>query len=198
MTNWLPIPRFNDVYWVSDDGQFGKRRASGEIHPMSLRIYQDSPYLHARIVWEGRRFVVAAHREIAKVWLPNPSGFPQVRHLNDVKDDNRVANLRWGTAKQNTADRVRNGGDALVRAAAEQTHCKKGLHERTPENLVTRTKTDGRTTQTCKPCELERNTRAYANNAEKRRAYARDRITQETPEQRLARLEYQREYHRTH
>lgn len=31
------------------------------------------------------------------------------RHLNDNKDDNRLANLAWGTPADNVADRCRNG-----------------------------------------------------------------------------------------
>jgi DNA invertase Pin-like site-specific DNA recombinase len=31
------------------------------------------------------------------------------RHLNDVRYDDRLANLEWGTQKQNAADAIRNG-----------------------------------------------------------------------------------------
>lgn len=40
---------------------------------------------------------------------PCPPG-QQARHLNDIKTDNRLCNLAWGTAKQNCADRILNGG----------------------------------------------------------------------------------------
>lgn len=43
-----------------------------------------------------------AHRIIAKTFIPNPEGKPQVDHINGVKDDNRVANLRWATSKENS------------------------------------------------------------------------------------------------
>ncbi len=32
-----------------------------------------------------------------------------VRHLNDIKDDNRAQNLAWGTRSDNQQDRIRNG-----------------------------------------------------------------------------------------
>ena len=39
----------------------------------------------------------------------NPLGANVVRHLNDVKSDNRLKNLAWGTRSDNTRDSVRNG-----------------------------------------------------------------------------------------
>lgn len=50
-----------------------------------------------------------AHVLIAKHFIPNPNNHPVVRHLNDVKLDNRLENLAWGTQKDNRADCIRNG-----------------------------------------------------------------------------------------
>jgi hypothetical protein len=182
MTTWLPIERFGGLYWVSDDGQIGKKWKDGEVHPMYQNAGQRSPYRTARVVWEGKRRVLTVHREIALAWLPNPDGYPSVRHLDDVKDNNVLANLAWGTARHNANDSVRNG----THKSAALTHCASGRHERTPENLVQRTKPDGRTSLTCKPCELERVRRGYAKNAEKRREYARQRVANMTREERDA------------
>ena len=49
------------------------------------------------------------HRLIAQTFLPNPDNLPLVRHLNDIKDDNRVENLAWGTVFDNHLDCVKNG-----------------------------------------------------------------------------------------
>jgi len=40
---------------------------------------------------------------------PRPRRNMEGRHLNDVKSDNRIENLEWGTRKQNAEDACRNG-----------------------------------------------------------------------------------------
>ena len=192
---WKEIPGYGGYYLASDEGQVARRSAAGLV---PLRPRPGGRYLNVALSVDGRRTTMGIHRAMALAFLPNPRGYPQVRHLDDVGTHNVLSNLAWGTPRQNIADRIRNGNDALTNAAADATHCARGLHERMPENLVTRAKADGRTTQTCKPCELERTRASYARNAEKRRADARERIAKETPEQREARLAYQRQYHQTH
>ena len=47
----------------------------------------------------GKYFRV--HRLVAETFIPNPDNKPFVDHINRVRDDNRVENLRWVTRSEN-------------------------------------------------------------------------------------------------
>ena len=45
----------------------------------------------------------------AFLYTPNPIFYNVIRHLNDVKTDNTISNLAWGTQSDNVRDSIRNG-----------------------------------------------------------------------------------------
>lgn len=58
---------------------------------------------------DGRKRVLLIHVEIAKTFIPNPLNYKLVRHLNDIKSDNRIDNLAWGDHALNMQDAIVNG-----------------------------------------------------------------------------------------
>ena len=51
----------------------------------------------------------AIHRLVLLSFLPTPKEKKQVCHGNGIRSDNRLCNLRWGDAKENSFDRIIHG-----------------------------------------------------------------------------------------
>ena len=54
---------------------------------------------HMQVGIAGKVYLV--HCLIAEVFIPNPENKPQIDHINRIKTDNSVANLRWVTHSEN-------------------------------------------------------------------------------------------------
>ena len=57
----------------------------------------------------GSRGQLSIHRFIAEAFIPNPENKEQVDHINRVRHDNRVENLRWTTRLENGSNKVWGG-----------------------------------------------------------------------------------------
>ena len=61
------------------------------------------------------------HRLVALAFLPNPTGLPQVNHINENKKDNCVDNLEWISIKGNANHGTRN--KRISRANSIPVYC---------------------------------------------------------------------------
>lgn len=88
-----------DVYCFSDGSIL---RPQSGVHGPSHTFGTDvNGYRVMKI--KGKPYPV--HRLIAEAFIPNPENKPTVDHVNRLKDDNRVVNLRWATAKEQADNR---------------------------------------------------------------------------------------------
>lgn len=86
------------------------------------------------------------HRIVAQAFHDNPESKPLVRHLNDVRVDNRAENLAWGTHSENVSDAARNGKASRRWSTGA---CWRGHDLTKSENF----RIDSAGYKVCKPCQ---------------------------------------------
>jgi len=110
---WKPVVGYEDFYECSNLGRFrslpkvvngrwGKCRYKGKVIKVMESLI--TGYGLICLVKENRKkTTIRSHRLIAKAFIPNPDGKLYVNHIDLNKMNNRVDNLEWVTAKENTA-----------------------------------------------------------------------------------------------
>ncbi len=110
---YRPLPGFPG-YRVGNDGSIWSCRSkngkttSAPWHP--LRAHKPSNgYLSLTLCRDHKKYQRYVHRLILIAFDgPAPDGY-QARHLDGCRDNNRKANLRWGTVAENLMDKRRHG-----------------------------------------------------------------------------------------
>jgi hypothetical protein len=63
--------------------------------------YNGSGYYQYDLRNNGKKGHPYAHRLVALHYISNPHNYKEVDHINRIKTDNRVSNLRWVTKNEN-------------------------------------------------------------------------------------------------
>lgn len=58
-------------------------------------------YLRTSLTKKHKSKTYGVHRIVAEAFIPNTNNYPCIDHINGIRNDNRVENLRWCTNKQN-------------------------------------------------------------------------------------------------
>lgn len=59
-------------------------------------------YLRVTLYKNGKQKHFLIHRLVAQAFIPNPKNLPEVNHIDNNPVNNRVENLAWCTAKENS------------------------------------------------------------------------------------------------
>jgi hypothetical protein len=65
-------------------------------------------YYVVNVIIDGKRRPEYVHRLVAKAFLPNPEGLPEVNHKDGNRLNNNVENLEWVTAEENLKHSIDN------------------------------------------------------------------------------------------
>lgn len=105
------VPGFEGLYKITQTGRVFSlyRKKFKDLY------YHYKGYVKIHLSKNQRYKTFFVHRLVALTYIPNPENKLFVNHKNGIKHDNRVENLEWVTAKENS----RHSFDVLKKRTGE-------------------------------------------------------------------------------
>jgi len=120
LETWKPVVGYEGLYQVSDFGEvislnYKHTGQSRVLKPMKDR----KGYLNVNLYKNGKKKRQLVHRLVAQAFIDNPDNLPEVNHIDENKENNKVCsgmvNLEWCNRKYNV-----NHGTGHQRSAETQ------------------------------------------------------------------------------
>jgi hypothetical protein len=92
---WKQINDFPNYYISSLGNVRNDKNLIMKLTPMKIG------YLQINLYENGKRKLFYHHQLIGLHFIPNPENFKHIDHINGIKNDNRLENLRWVLRSQN-------------------------------------------------------------------------------------------------
>lgn len=112
---WKFIPETEDKYMISNYGRVKSTKRIVTIYGTrqyvkdeTIRSQQIDNRGYNRCV-VGKHNTIKVHREVAKAFINNPNGYPEINHIDGNKLNNLFSNLEWCSHKQNMEHAGRTG-----------------------------------------------------------------------------------------
>lgn len=99
---WKPIKGYEGKYYISNKGNvLAKNYERSGKSKLLKPTLTTTGYLKVELWVGSKRKIYRLHRLIAEAFIPNPQNKQFIDHINTIKTDNRIENLRWVTRSEN-------------------------------------------------------------------------------------------------
>lgn len=126
---WKPVKGYERKYEISNFGNIKALNFQGHgFEKLKKPTLNKEGYFCIMLWKDSKPKLFKIHRLVAEAFIPNIENKPQVDHINTIRTDNRVDNLRWVTNFENsrnehTYKRISENGKRTIKYAREA--CKK-------------------------------------------------------------------------
>ena len=127
---WKDIKGYEGLYKISNLGNIlSLKYKNGNCIKLKKPNICKNGYYVVNLCKNYHNKICRVHRLIAEHFIPNPENKPQVDHINTIRTDNRVENLRWVTNYENahniiTYKKTKENGKEKIKINSLLTHKK--------------------------------------------------------------------------
>lgn len=99
-----PVKGYEGVYEITELGGIINAKTGERLKART----NAQGYVQVNLHKDGKCRTHMVHRLVAEAFIPNPEDKPQVNHIDEDKENNRVSNLEWVTHQENCSHGTRN------------------------------------------------------------------------------------------
>lgn len=118
MNEYVDIKGLEKLYAINMEGSVWSHISNKNLKPS----INNRGYYLLCLSKNGAKKPYTLHRLLALQFLPNPLKLPFLDHINHIRTDNRLENLRWVTSRQNNNNKTNNTSHPLIYLTSCRTY----------------------------------------------------------------------------